>query len=229
MDDHDAGLVQQEPPHLVRGPPQAPHVGHDEQPALRHQRLDARDAAQAGRRPGRGGPGTRPTIAPDARLVRRAGRTAAASCTKVAGPRLDCCRTSSIAADDLGRAGAVADAPAGHGVGLRQAVDEHRPPASPAGERGRARRAPAVVDQRLVDLVAEDHRSCSAAKSISLRSSSRVSTVPTGFQGVLTSSTPRRGVHAGSRAARPKANRPSRRRAEGTGTGRPPQRAIGEA
>ena len=58
--------------------------------------------------------------------------------------------------DDLLGPGAVADAPAGHRIGLREAVDHDRPLAGVGGDRGRRDVPAAVVDQRLVDLVAED-------------------------------------------------------------------------
>ena len=58
-------------------------------------------------------------------------------------------------ADPLGVRGDIPDPPAGHGIGLRQAVDDHR--ARPGRRRDRRRRhvAPAVIDERLVDLVAQ--------------------------------------------------------------------------
>src|SRR5438094_2781815 len=46
MQDDDAGLVQQEAPHLVGGTSQAAHVHHHEQTALRQQRLDPGQATQ---------------------------------------------------------------------------------------------------------------------------------------------------------------------------------------
>ena len=52
--------------------------------------------------------------------------------------------------------GAVTDAPAGHRISLREAVDHDRPLASVGGYRGRRDVPAAVVDERLVDLVADD-------------------------------------------------------------------------
>ena len=67
-----------------------------------------------------------------------------------------------------------------------------------------------------------------SAKSATSASSSRVITVPTGFHGVLTRTAFAEGAAAASEAARPIANRPPLS-VEATGTGRPPQRAMGES
>jgi len=67
VDDDHPCPVQQRPPDLVRGHPEPPDIDHDEQAALRTQRLDAWDPSQ----------GLEHAIA--------------------AGPRLDCCQTRDMA------------------------------------------------------------------------------------------------------------------------------------
>ena len=132
--------------------------------------------------------------------------------------------------DDLGRPGAVADAPAGHGIGLRQAVDEHRPAPGLRRQRGRRDVAPAVVDERLVDLVADDEQVVLLGEVHQRPGApARVRTVPTGFQGVLSSTTRVARPAARLQAGAVEARTGRRGSSDGTATGRPPQRAIGEA
>ena len=60
------------------------------------------------------------------------------------------------AVDDVGRSGGEADPPAGHGVGLRHAVDDDRLLLDILAERGEARELEAVEDEAGVDLVGDD-------------------------------------------------------------------------
>ncbi len=60
------------------------------------------------------------------------------------------------AADDLGRAGGEADPPPGHGVGLRDAVDDDGLLLDVLAEGGEARELEVVVDELAVDLVGDD-------------------------------------------------------------------------
>ena len=134
--------------------------------------------------------------------------------------------------DHLGRPGEVADAPAGHRVGLRQAVDQDGPLAGGGRQAAGETCAPAVVDERLVDLVAEDDQVVRLGEVDDVAEARRgVSTVPTGFQGVLSRTararravaalpgrrgrtrTGRRGASRGrARAGRPRGRSASRRR-----------------
>ncbi len=89
--------------------------------------------------------------------------------------------------DELGRTGEVADAPAGHRVGLREAVDHDRPGAGVGRDRRRRDVAAAVVDERLVDLVAEDDQVASVGEvpRTTLRApvAGDRTAIPTGFHG----------------------------------------------
>ena len=163
VQDDDAVLRKQVLPHGVgresgraQIAQQLPQIDHHKQTAVGDQRIGCRECLEAAGRPGRGGPDTRrPSAGRSPGSTRSA--QAAASCTNVAGPRLNCCSTSSMARDQLGRGGTVADAPAGHGIGLREAVDQHRPRCC-LGQRRRRDVPPAVVDQRFVDLVADQQQ-----------------------------------------------------------------------